>query len=87
MTCFSLIALQVEKVFDASHPDPMEIEKAKKALKVRAKHLLLPFILHGLSLQHFQICNVSFEMQDHEQALVDAIARLEDASDGESGNK
>ncbi|GMY16137.1 protein EMSY-LIKE 3 [Fagus crenata] len=45
---------EVEKVFDASHPDPMEIEKAKKALK------------------------------DHEQALVDAIARLEDASDGES---
>lgn len=53
MTCFSLIALQfnqVEKVFDASHPDPMEIEKAKKALKVRAKHLLLLFILHDLLL-------------------------------------
>jgi hypothetical protein len=26
-------------------------------------------------------------MQEHEQALVDAIARLADASDGESGNK
>lgn len=25
-------------------------------------------------------------MQEHEQALVDAIAKLEDASDGESGN-
>lgn len=25
-------------------------------------------------------------MQEHEQALVDAIARLGDASDGESGN-
>ncbi|XP_023903424.1 protein EMSY-LIKE 3 isoform X1 [Quercus suber] len=48
---------EVEKVFDASHPDPMEIEKAKKALK------------------------------DHEQALVDAIARLEDASDGESADR
>ncbi|XP_024020279.1 protein EMSY-LIKE 3 isoform X1 [Morus notabilis] len=45
---------EVEKVFGASHPDPMEIEKAKKVLK------------------------------DHEQALVDAIAKLEDASDGES---
>ncbi|KAI5321198.1 hypothetical protein L3X38_030269 [Prunus dulcis] len=45
---------EVEKVFGASHPDPMEIEKAKKVLK------------------------------EHEQALVDAIARLEDASDGES---
>jgi hypothetical protein len=38
----------VEKVFGASHPDPMEIEKAKKVLKVRTKHLLL-FILHSLS--------------------------------------
>ncbi|XVF19204.1 hypothetical protein REPUB_Repub11eG0089700 [Reevesia pubescens] len=45
---------EVEKVFGASHPDPIEIEKAKKVLK------------------------------EHEQALVDAIARLEDASDGES---
>ncbi|KAF8040050.1 hypothetical protein BT93_B2311 [Corymbia citriodora subsp. variegata] len=45
---------EVEKVFGASHPDPTEIEKAKKVLK------------------------------EHEQALVDAISRLEDASDGES---
>ncbi|KAI9194481.1 hypothetical protein LWI28_006403 [Acer negundo] len=45
---------EVEKVFGANHPDPMEIEKAKKVLK------------------------------EQEQALVDAIARLEDASDGES---
>ncbi|KAB1221101.1 hypothetical protein CJ030_MR3G024346 [Morella rubra] len=47
---------EVEKVFGASHPDPREIDKAKKVLK------------------------------EHEQALVDAIERLEDASDGESGN-
>ncbi|PPE01045.1 hypothetical protein GOBAR_DD02010 [Gossypium barbadense] len=47
---------EVEKVFGANHPDPVEIEKAKKVLN------------------------------EHEQALVDAIARLEDASDGESGN-
>ncbi|XP_022729728.1 protein EMSY-LIKE 3-like isoform X2 [Durio zibethinus] len=45
---------EVEKVFGAKNPDPIEIEKAKKVLK------------------------------EHEQALVDAIARLEDASDGES---
>ncbi|XP_022754317.1 protein EMSY-LIKE 3-like isoform X2 [Durio zibethinus] len=45
---------EVEKVFSASHSDPIEIEKAKKVLK------------------------------EHEQALLDAIARLEDASDGES---
>ncbi|KAK8477836.1 hypothetical protein V6N13_007717 [Hibiscus sabdariffa] len=45
---------EVEKVFDASHPDPHELEKAKTTLK------------------------------EHEQALIDAIARLADASDGES---
>ncbi|KAM7272562.1 hypothetical protein ACFE04_027225 [Oxalis oulophora] len=48
---------EVEKIFSASHPNPLEIEKAKKVLK------------------------------DHEQALVDAIARLEDASDGESADE
>ncbi|XP_020265400.1 protein EMSY-LIKE 3-like isoform X3 [Asparagus officinalis] len=46
---------EVERVFNASHPDPLEMEKAKKALK------------------------------EQEQALVDAIARLANASDGESG--
>ncbi|KAF8398494.1 hypothetical protein HHK36_017423 [Tetracentron sinense] len=45
---------EVERVFGESHPDPIEIEKARKVLK------------------------------EHEQALVDAIARLADASDGES---
>ncbi|KAE9589308.1 hypothetical protein Lal_00000299 [Lupinus albus] len=45
---------KVERVFSASHPDPVEMEKAKKVLK------------------------------EHEQALVDAIARLGDVSDGES---
>ncbi|KAE8692535.1 Protein EMSY-LIKE 3 [Hibiscus syriacus] len=45
---------EVEKVFHATHPDPHELEKAKKMLK------------------------------EHEQALIDAIARLADASDGES---
>ncbi|XVF75890.1 hypothetical protein PTKIN_Ptkin13bG0223000 [Pterospermum kingtungense] len=48
---------EVERVFDTSHPDPLELEKAKKKLK------------------------------EHEQALIDAIARLADASDGESGNQ
>ncbi|CAL0333155.1 unnamed protein product [Lupinus luteus] len=46
---------EVERVFSSNHPDPHEIEKAKKVLK------------------------------DHEQALIDAIARLDDLSDGESG--
>ncbi|KAK9283615.1 hypothetical protein L1049_011865 [Liquidambar formosana] len=46
---------EVERVFGASHPDHLEIDKAKKVLK------------------------------DHEQALIDAIGRLADISDGESG--
>ncbi|XP_058203936.1 protein EMSY-LIKE 3-like isoform X2 [Rhododendron vialii] len=45
---------EVERVFGVSHPDPLEVEKAKKVLK------------------------------EHEQALIDAIARLADISDGES---
>nr|XP_029116580.1 protein EMSY-LIKE 3 isoform X1 [Elaeis guineensis] len=50
----TLLKEQVERVFGANHPDPLEIEKAKKMLK------------------------------EHEQSLIDAIARLADASDGES---
>uniref|UniRef100_A0A1D1XC88 Protein EMSY n=1 Tax=Anthurium amnicola TaxID=1678845 RepID=A0A1D1XC88_9ARAE len=46
---------EVERVFGSSHPDPFEMERAKKALK------------------------------EHEQSLIDAIARLAEASDGESG--
>ncbi|GFZ00654.1 Emsy N Terminus (ENT) domain-containing protein [Actinidia rufa] len=46
---------EVERVFGVSHPDPIEIDKAKKVLK------------------------------EQEQALIDAIARLADISDGESG--
>lgn len=49
-----MLIKEVERVFAASHPDPFEMEKAKKVLK------------------------------EHEQALIDAIARLGDASDGES---
>lgn len=45
---------EVERVFSASNPDPLEMEKAKKVLK------------------------------EHEQSLIDAIARLAEASDGES---
>ncbi|GMJ15156.1 EMSY-like 3 [Hibiscus trionum] len=49
-----MLVREVERVFDTSHPDPVELEKAKKKLK------------------------------EQEQALIDAIARLPDASDGES---
>ncbi|KAG9150712.1 hypothetical protein Leryth_008154 [Lithospermum erythrorhizon] len=46
---------EVERVFSANHPDPLDMEKAKNVLT------------------------------DHEQALADAIAKLADISDGESG--
>ncbi|XP_010520041.1 PREDICTED: protein EMSY-LIKE 2-like [Tarenaya hassleriana] len=45
---------EVERVFETTRPDPLELDKAKKMLK------------------------------EHEQALIAAIARLADASDGES---
>ncbi|KAH1237239.1 Protein EMSY-LIKE 3 [Glycine max] len=45
---------EVERVFNANHPDALEIEQVKKILK------------------------------DHEQALIDAIARLADLSDDDS---
>ncbi|XP_061349055.1 protein EMSY-LIKE 1-like isoform X2 [Gastrolobium bilobum] len=48
---------EVERIFAASPPDSVELEKAKKMLK------------------------------EHEQALVDAIARIADASDGESAGE
>ncbi|KAK4740795.1 hypothetical protein SAY87_024383 [Trapa incisa] len=48
---------EVEKVIGTNHPDPAEIEKAKKILK------------------------------EHEQSLMEAIAKLEGASDGESGGR
>ncbi|KQJ96330.1 protein EMSY-LIKE 3 [Brachypodium distachyon] len=44
---------EVERVFGANNPDPLEMDKAKKVLK------------------------------EHEQSLIDAIARLAEASDGE----
>ena len=77
---------QVEKVFGANHPDPMEIEKAKKVLKV-SNALSFFFFFAFLALWLCSaVLTLSFKPQDHEQALVDAIAKLKDASDGESGN-
>ncbi|XP_016496064.2 protein EMSY-LIKE 3 isoform X2 [Nicotiana tabacum] len=48
---------EVERIFGAGHPDPLEVEKAKKVLK------------------------------EHEQALLDAISRLGELSDGESDER
>ncbi|VFQ75893.1 unnamed protein product [Cuscuta campestris] len=48
---------EVERVFSASNPNPLEVEKAKKVLK------------------------------EHEQALIDAISRLGDISEGEHADE
>lgn len=36
LLCMTVGVKQVEKVFGSSHPDPHEVEKAKKVLKVRS---------------------------------------------------
>ncbi|KAJ8899208.1 hypothetical protein K2173_012384 [Erythroxylum novogranatense] len=46
---------EVERVFGANHPDPLEVDKAKKMLK------------------------------EHEQALIEAITKIANISDGDSG--
>lgn len=76
----------MERVFDASHPDPLEIEKAKKVLKVSEAIIYFAELLFLLLV----ICVIRFNylaMQEHEQALTEALARLADISDGESGIK
>lgn len=74
---------QVERVFSNSRPDPQEIEKAKKVLKVRKACIFTPSSYFATRL----LCrnNMIFVIQEHEQALADAISRLADISDGESG--
>jgi hypothetical protein len=67
----------VERVFSINNPDPLEVEKAKKVLKV--KHNFCAYYL-SLSFSSNTQC-----LQEQEQSLIDAIARLAEASDGESG--
>lgn len=73
----------METVFSTNHPDPFELEKAKKMLKVS---LNLQIYLSFPPCPSLNVCSL-FALQDHEQALIDAIAKLAYASDGESGNK
>ncbi|RLM62022.1 protein EMSY-LIKE 3-like isoform X1 [Panicum miliaceum] len=51
---------EVERVFNAGNPEPLEMERAKKVLKMF--------------------------WQEHEQSLIDAIARLAEVSDGEGAD-
>lgn len=44
---------QVERVFGANHPDPLEIEKAKKVLKVRRENPPKSLVLGVLPLLSF----------------------------------
>lgn len=72
----------MERVFGASHPDPLEVEKAKKVLKVRGT-VTCPVMLTSSSFVPKEIKYNN--MQEHEQALLEAISRLGEISDGESG--
>lgn len=80
----------MERVFGANHPDPVEIEKAKRVLKV-GKATMSSFCTLFFSFSFFFtkancINNLLFfTIQEQEQALIDAISRLADISDGESG--
>lgn len=72
--------MQVEKVFNVSNPDHLEVEKAKKALKVSLNSLA-----YILSFQEvFTVSNCQC-LQEQEHSLVDAIARLAEASADETG--
>lgn len=75
----------MERVFSAGHPDPQEIEKAKKVLKVRKHANCQRAILHCHLDAGYGFDCLILLIQEHEQALADAIARLADISDGESG--
>lgn len=63
----------------------MEIHKAKRLLKVRVSLSPSPCYIW----KYFPWLNrgILFLEQEQEQALVDAIAMLEDISDSENGNK
>lgn len=67
-------------MFGANHLDPAEVEKAKKVLKVRKSNIAM---FNDIFLCSHWSKNVN--LQEHEQALADAIAKLADISDGESG--
>lgn len=76
----------MERVFTANHPDPLEIDKAKKVLKVRKWTIFWFNFLLKFPLTLLEVIKLNYMvLQEHEQALIDAIGRLADISDGESG--
>lgn len=81
----------MERVVNSKNPDPFEIDKAKRVLKVSRITVSWSEVLLSLfQFSSFIMCKVfegllDLNLQEQEQSLVDAIARLTDASDGESG--
>lgn len=73
---------QVEKVVSSSHPDLLELSKAKKMLKVNWTQIL-EFL--QLLCWFFNSHAYSLFLQEHEQTLIDVIAKLSDACDSGSG--
>lgn len=68
-----------------SHPDVYAIQKAKKLLIVSWFSLAPKRTWTGETDMHFFSHGKSLSLQDQEQSLLDAIAKLDEASDGESG--
>lgn len=72
----------MERVFGSNHPDPGEIERAKKVLNVRSIRFNCSLTFYSVP---FLIKLLIYSIQDHEQSLIDAINRLGDMSDVGSG--
>jgi len=72
----------VERIFSSGHPDPQEVEKANKVLKVIETQLSSSCLYSQIYCTRILTFLL---LQEHEQALLDAISRLGEYSDGESG--
>ncbi|KAG8648863.1 hypothetical protein MANES_08G046100v8 [Manihot esculenta] len=68
---------EVEKVFALNHPDPHELEKAKRMLKVRHAYIVLCVYPSFLAACEFTKWTTFCTIKEHEQALVEAIEGLQ----------
>lgn len=66
-------------MLEASHPDALEIDKAKKMLKVDIN--LLEELSSYCANSYTKTLVLNMVVQDHEQALVQVIQKLVDACD------
>lgn len=72
----------MERIFSSGHPDPQMVEKATKVLKVIDTELFSSWLYSQIYCTRIPTFLL---LQEHEQALLDAISKLGEYSDGESG--